>query len=103
MYTHTYARIHTRSTESSSGYYVHTQTTSRTYTCIHTHTHTLQKNGPGEVLKGMWGEEEYRPLTVLPPPKKDAPLLMSDIDGIPPRAQTFSRDCLSLQKYGSSV
>lgn len=42
---------------------------------------TFQRNGEEEVLQGMWGVEEYRPLTVLPPPKSNAPLLMSDIDG----------------------
>jgi hypothetical protein len=31
--------------------------------------------------QGMWGVEEYRPLTVLPPPAEHALLLMSDIDG----------------------
>lgn len=29
----------------------------------------------------MWGVEDHRPLTILPPPKPDAVLLMSDIDG----------------------
>jgi hypothetical protein len=34
-----------------------------------------------QVLQGMWGVEDHRPLTVLPAPSKDAMLLMSDIDG----------------------
>uniref|UniRef100_A0A7S0W527 Sucrose phosphatase-like domain-containing protein n=1 Tax=Hemiselmis tepida TaxID=464990 RepID=A0A7S0W527_9CRYP len=37
--------------------------------------------GEEEVLQGMHGVEQYRPLTVLPPPGEDAVLLMSDIDG----------------------
>jgi len=34
-----------------------------------------------EILKGMWGVEEYRPLTVLNVPPKTGVLLVSDIDG----------------------
>ena len=40
---------------------------------------------------------KFCPLTVLPPPKKDAPLLMSDIDGIP-RAHRLSRATVSPYK-----
>jgi len=39
------------------------------------------EEGEEEVLQGMHGVEQYRPITVLPPPKEDAVLLMSDIDG----------------------
>jgi len=43
---------------------------------------TLQKgDGEAEVLQGMDGVEEFRPLTVMPKPASDAVLLMSDIDG----------------------
>lgn len=38
-------------------------------------------DGEAEVLQGMHGLEEFRPVTVLPKPPPDAVLLMSDIDG----------------------
>lgn len=37
--------------------------------------------GKEEELQGMWGIEDHRPLTILPPPRHEALLLMSDIDG----------------------
>jgi hypothetical protein len=37
--------------------------------------------GDEEELKGLFGVEEFRPFTIFSEPKKDAVLLMSDIDG----------------------
>lgn len=37
--------------------------------------------GREEELMGLWGVEDHRPLTILPPPRHEALLLMSDIDG----------------------
>ena len=38
-------------------------------------------DGAQEELMGMWGVEDHRPLTIMPPAGAEAVLLMSDIDG----------------------